>query len=125
MKCLQWQSCRGKFRSKKFSDIVDEAQSLVAAGAVELNLIAEDVNLYGSDGGNPNLDELLQELSKIEKLRWLRLLYCYPSYFTDSLIEEIATNDKVGAVENYGIDCVAFSCGLICRPAKLHCCAGL
>eukprot|EP00892_Ulva_mutabilis_P007495 jgi/Ulvmu1/5117/UM021_0134.1 len=87
---------RGKFRSKGFSAIVEEATSLVAAGAVELNLIAEDTNQWGHDQkGGPRLAELLRELSKIEGLRWLRLLYCYPSYFTESLITEIAENEKV------------------------------
>lgn len=44
--------------------------------------------------GGPGLAELLRELGRLEGLRWIRLLYCYPSYFTEELIKEIATNPK-------------------------------
>ena len=88
---------RGKFRSKDFDDVVAEAKVLVAAGAKELNLVAEDTNQYYLDrrGSGKNLALLLQELSKIEGLHWIRILYAYPSYFSDDLIDEIATNPKV------------------------------
>ncbi|GBF99608.1 hypothetical protein Rsub_12072 [Raphidocelis subcapitata] len=87
---------RGKFRSKPFAPLLDEARRLVAEGAVELNLIAEDTNQWGQDRRDGrNLAHLLRELSAIEGLRWIRLLYCYPSYFSDELIDEIATNSKV------------------------------
>lgn len=50
---------------------------------------------YGQDvRGGPGLAELLRELARLDGLRWMRLLYCYPSYFTDELIDEIASNPK-------------------------------
>lgn len=88
--------CRGKFRSKSRAAILEEANILVKKGAKELNLIAEDTNQWGLDRKDGlGLAELLRDLSKIEGLRWIRLLYCYPSYFTEDLIDEIAQNDKV------------------------------
>ena len=76
--------------------MLEEARHLVASGALELNLIAEDTNQYGQDRRDGrNLAKLLQEMARIEGLQWIRLLYCYPSYFSDDLIEEIAVNPKV------------------------------
>eukprot|EP00775_Hariotina_reticulata_P010662 gene10662-10821_t len=87
---------RGKFRSKAWAPLLEEAARLVASGVVELNLIAEDTNQYGQDRRDGRgLAALLRELSGIPGLRWLRILYAYPSYFDDELIEEIATNPKV------------------------------
>eukprot|EP01025_Chloroclados_australasicus_P016891 TRINITY_DN1861_c2_g1_i1.p1 TRINITY_DN1861_c2_g1~~TRINITY_DN1861_c2_g1_i1.p1 ORF type:complete len:479 (-),score=30.98 TRINITY_DN1861_c2_g1_i1:167-1603(-) len=89
-------SFRGKFRSKPWQWLLDEAKQLVEQGVVELNLIAEDTNQYGQDRrDNKNLATLLRELSKLEGLQWIRILYAYPSYFDDTLIEEIANNPKV------------------------------
>ena len=88
--------CRGKFRSKPYDSIIQEAKYLVSQGALELNLIAEDTNQWGQDRRDGrNLSHLLRALGEIEGLRWIRLLYCYPSYFNDELIDEIATNPKV------------------------------
>ncbi|KAF8060109.1 rimO [Scenedesmus sp. PABB004] len=87
---------RGKFRSKGWEPLLDEARRLVASGVVELNLIAEDTNQYGQDRRDGRgLAELLRALSELEGLRWLRILYAYPSYFDDALIAEIASNPKV------------------------------
>eukprot|EP00803_Ostreobium_quekettii_P009871 evm.model.scf_2033.1 EVM.evm.TU.scf_2033.1 scf_2033:18171-23166(-) len=88
---------RGRFRSKALRDVLSEAKHLVTNGAMELNLIAEDTNQYGMDqqDGGENLALLLQELAKIEGLHWLRILYAYPSYFSEELIDEIANNPKV------------------------------
>lgn len=87
---------RGKFRSKPYGQVVDEARALVAQGVKELCLIAEDTNMYGSDRKDgKGLAALLRDLSAIEGVAWLRLLYCYPSIWPEELIEEIATNDKV------------------------------
>lgn len=87
---------RGKFRSKPYDEVVAEAKSLVASGVKELNLIAEDTNQYGMDTkGGHRLAELLAELGELEGLQWIRILYAYPSYFTESLIDEIANNPKV------------------------------
>lgn len=59
-------------------------------------MIAEDTNQYGMDRRDgKHLAQLLRELAKLEGLRWIRLLYCYPSYFSDELIDEIAINPKV------------------------------
>ncbi|KAA8494794.1 Ribosomal protein S12 methylthiotransferase RimO [Porphyridium purpureum] len=85
-------SFRGLFRSKPWDSVLDEARRLAASGVVELNLIAEDTNQYGMDWGPKDprrLHDLLYELAKIPGIRWIRLLYCYPSYFSDELIAAI------------------------------------
>ncbi|WIA39823.1 hypothetical protein OEZ86_005876 [Tetradesmus obliquus] len=87
---------RGKFRSKAWGAVLEEAERLVASGVVELNLIAEDTNQYGQDRRDGRgLAQLLRELSALPGLRWLRILYAYPSYFDDELVAEIAANPKV------------------------------
>jgi ribosomal protein S12 methylthiotransferase len=89
---------RGRFRSRPFEDIVKECEKLVANGAVELNLISQDTTRYGSDlnkEGKSLLPELLRELSKIENVKMLRILYLYPDEITNELIEEIKNNDLV------------------------------
>ncbi len=66
---------RGKFRSKAWGQVLEEARHLVESGVVELNLIAEDTNQYGQDRRDgKGLAELLQELGKLEGLRWIRIL---------------------------------------------------
>mmetsp|Transcript_19009 Transcript_19009/g.32522 ORF Transcript_19009/g.32522 Transcript_19009/m.32522 type:complete len:512 (-) Transcript_19009:594-2129(-) len=87
---------RGKFRSKPWQALLDEAKHLVESGVREINLIAEDTNQYGQDRRDGrDLALLMRELGKLEGLHWMRILYAYPSYFTDELIDEIATNPKV------------------------------
>ena len=87
---------RGKFRSRKMENILEEARDLSKNGVKELILVAQDTTMYGSDiYGKKNLHELLQELSKIEGIEWIRVLYCYPEEIYDELIDEIAHNDKV------------------------------
>jgi ribosomal protein S12 methylthiotransferase len=89
---------RGKFRSRPFEDIVHECKKLVANGAVELNLISQDTTRYGSDlspNGKSLLPELLRELSKIDNVKMLRILYLYPDEITDELIQEVKNNDLV------------------------------
>jgi len=69
--------------------------------------------------GGPGLAELLRELGRLEGLRWMRLLYCYPSYFTEELIEEIATNPKAraaAALPRRGCRCPGRRAG--CRPRR-------
>ncbi|MBR2315403.1 MAG: 30S ribosomal protein S12 methylthiotransferase RimO [Clostridia bacterium] len=91
-------SIRGRYRSREMSDILDEAKALAQSGAKELIIVAQDTTKYGIDlYGELRLPQLLRELSGIEEIRWLRLLYCYPDSITDELIDEIATNDKVCA----------------------------
>jgi ribosomal protein S12 methylthiotransferase len=87
---------RGKYRSRKIEDIVKEAETLAKQGVVEFILVAQDTTMYGIDiYGEKNLPTLIRELSKIEGVKWIRLLYCYPEEITDELIEEVANNDKV------------------------------
>jgi ribosomal protein S12 methylthiotransferase len=87
---------RGKYRSRKIEDIVKEAETLTKQGVVEFILVAQDTTMYGIDiYGKKNLPILIRELSKIEGLKWIRLLYCYPEEITDELIEEVANNDRV------------------------------
>ncbi|GFR42266.1 hypothetical protein Agub_g3163 [Astrephomene gubernaculifera] len=87
---------RGKFRSKPWGALLAEAAHLVAGGVKELCLIAEDTNQYGMDRRDGrDLAQLLRELSRLEGLAWIRILYAYPSYFNDALIDEIANNPKV------------------------------
>lgn len=89
-------SLRGKFRSRPLDLVLEEAQRLAANGVRELNLIAQDITVYGSDlPGEVTLETLLKELVKIDGLRWIRLLYAYPDGITDGLIELIKTEEKI------------------------------
>jgi ribosomal protein S12 methylthiotransferase len=86
---------RGKFRSKPMEVIRAEVDELAADGAKEINLIAQDTTSYGLDLYKKLvLDELLRSLEDA-KVEWIRLLYCYPSYVTDRLMQEVARNPKV------------------------------
>ncbi len=87
---------RGKFRSRAKEAILDEVKLLAKNGVKEVILIAQDLTYYGMDIYKENkLHELIREISKVDGVEWIRLLYCYPEEITDELIEEIATNDKV------------------------------
>ena len=87
---------RGKFRSRKMENLLEEARQLAADGVRELNVIAQDTTRYGEDlYGKPSLDKLLTGLCKIEGLHWIRVLYCYPDSITDELIEVMAREEKV------------------------------
>jgi len=87
---------RGNYRSRTIESIVAEAKNLAARGIKEINLIAQDTTNYGHDlYGSPKLTELLKELVKIDDIKWIRLLYCYPKYFSDELIELIAHEEKI------------------------------
>lgn len=87
---------RGAFRSRKIEDIVSEVEKLCENGVREISLIAQDTTEYGIDiYGKRQLVELLQSLSKIEKLKWIRIFYTYPNNFSDELIQEIKTNEKI------------------------------
>jgi ribosomal protein S12 methylthiotransferase len=89
-------SIRGKARSKSKKLILAEARELVASGAVELNIIAQDITAYGHDIGIKDaLPKLLTDLAKIPRLRWIRLLYLYPTGISEKLIEAIADSDKI------------------------------
>ena len=87
---------RGKFRSRSIEDIVAEAKDLAALGVKELCLVAQDTTRYGEDiYGTYCLDSLLQALSEVEGIQWIRLMYCYADRLTDAVIDEIANNPKV------------------------------
>ncbi|HRU96783.1 MAG TPA: 30S ribosomal protein S12 methylthiotransferase RimO [Ruminococcus sp.] len=87
---------RGKFRSVPMENVLKEARWLADNGVTELVVIAQDTSQYGFDlYGESKLPELLRELCKIEKLRWIRTLYCYPERITDELLETIASEEKL------------------------------
>ena len=89
-------SIRGPFRSKPLSIVLAEAKELVAAGAVELNLIAQDTAYYGRDSKNmPRLTTLLTELVKLDGLAWIRLMYLYPARIDQALIATVAASGKI------------------------------
>ena len=87
---------RGRFRSASMEDILKEAEWLADNGVTEIIVIAHDTTRYGEDlYGKAMLPELLKRLCTIEKLRWIRVLYCYPERITDELIEVIADQEKI------------------------------
>jgi ribosomal protein S12 methylthiotransferase len=90
-------SIRGLMRSKPIEQILLEAKELAADGAVELNLIGQDTTSYGTDiGYQPGLAGLLKTLDKqMKDVHWLRLMYAYPSCFTDEMIRTIADSPRV------------------------------
>ena len=89
-------SIRGRFRSKPLDIVTDEARELVDNGAVELSLIAQDSNYFGRDLKLENgLVTLIAELEKLDALRWIRLMYLYPSGIDDALLEAMAQSKKV------------------------------
>ncbi len=89
-------SIRGRYRSRRIEDIVEEAKELAEKGVRELVVIAQDTTRYGMDiYGRYNLPELLDELCRIEKIRWIRIHYCYPELVTDELIDTIARQEKI------------------------------
>lgn len=89
-------SLRGRYRSRKFENVVEEAAKLSKNGIKELNIIAQDITRYGKDlYGRYRLSELLKELAKLEDIKWIRLLYSYPDEFDDGLIDTIAKEEKI------------------------------
>ena len=89
-------SIRGRMRSRRIEDCVKEARHLAENGVRELIVVAQDTTAYGTDiYGESKLCELLKELSKIEKLVWIRTLYTYPERITDELLELIASEEKL------------------------------
>ena len=87
---------RGRHESRSMDSVVAEAEALAADGVVELNLIAQDLTAYGRDRRDgSSLSGLLRALARIDGLRWLRLLYNYPRYVTDELLDTIAEEEKV------------------------------
>ncbi|MBR6243034.1 MAG: 30S ribosomal protein S12 methylthiotransferase RimO [Ruminococcus sp.] len=87
---------RGKFRSVPMEKVIEEAEWLAKNGVTELVVIAQDTSRYGEDlYGESKLPELLEELCKIDGIKWIRTLYCYPERITDRLLETIAREEKL------------------------------
>ena len=87
---------RGKHYTKPMEEVVAEARELAADGVRELVIVAQDTTYYGMDlYGQPRLAELLRELEKVEGLDWIRLMYFYPMYVSDELIDTIAASKRI------------------------------
>jgi ribosomal protein S12 methylthiotransferase len=87
---------RGAFRSRRFESVVREAESLAAAGAREITLIGQDTTSYGEDLGlREGLPLLLERLSEIEELLWVRFLYAYPNRVTQKLLDTLAAQPRL------------------------------
>lgn len=87
---------RGTYRSRPMEKIMEEAENLAKGGVQEIIVVAQDTTRYGTDlYGKKALPELLRKLKAIDGIKWIRVLYLYPEEFTDELIEELKTNDKV------------------------------
>ncbi|MBT9135069.1 MAG: Ribosomal protein S12 methylthiotransferase RimO [Firmicutes bacterium] len=100
--CSNWCSycaiplVRGEYRSRTIESILRESRHLADKGAREINLIAQDTTRYGLDlYGRPRLVDLLEKLQTIAGIEWIRLLYCYPDFITQELIEALASFSKV------------------------------
>ena len=89
-------SLRGHYRSVPMEHLIEEAKMLAQRGTKELILVAQETTLYGVDLYKKKaLPELLNKLSEIDGIEWIRILYCYPEEITDELIETIRDNKKV------------------------------
>jgi ribosomal protein S12 methylthiotransferase len=89
---------RGKFRSRRFESVIAEAERLARLGVREITLIGQDTTCYGEDFGlKDGLAVLLEKLTSVEDLRWIRFLYAYPNKITGRLLETIAAHEKICA----------------------------
>ena len=89
-------SIRGRYRSRPIENITAETRRLAEQGIKELIIVAQDVTRYGLDlYGKRRLTDLLEDISSIDGIKWIRLHYLYPDEIDDSLIETIATNEKI------------------------------
>ncbi len=87
---------RGRFRSRKMENILEEVRRFAAQGVNELNVVAQDTTRYGEDiYGKLMLPELIREVCKVDGVHWVRILYCYPQRVTDELLEVMASEPKV------------------------------
>ncbi|MEY8360083.1 30S ribosomal protein S12 methylthiotransferase RimO [Anaerotruncus colihominis] len=87
---------RGPFRSRPMENIVAEAARLAKRGVTELNVVAQDTTRYGEDlYGRLALPELLEKLCRLDGVRWVRMLYCYPDRITDRLLDVMAREEKI------------------------------
>ena len=89
-------SIRGPYRSVPMDDVVRTAEELASRGVKELILVAQETTIYGTDlYGKKMLPDLLRRLARIEDIRWIRLLYCYPEEITPELVETMRDEPKV------------------------------
>ncbi len=89
-------SLRGKYRSRRFEDLIEEAKQLADDGIKELIVIAQDTSRYGIDlYGKRRLSDLLRELCKIDGFHWIRVHYLYPDEMDEELIDTIAQEEKI------------------------------
>ena len=89
---------RGRYLSRPYEEIVDECERLAEGGVTEITLIAQDTSRYGNDiYGKTRMSELLRRVAAIDKVKWVRVLYCYPDTTDDELLETIAHTPKVCA----------------------------
>ena len=87
---------RGPFVSRKMEDIIEEAKILADKGIKEIIVIAQDTTKYGVDiYGEEKLPELLQKISEIQGIEWIRFLYSYPEGISDELINVVKNNSKI------------------------------
>lgn len=87
---------RGKHYSKPIEQVVDEAKRLGDSGVKEIVVVAQDTTYYGKDlYGEPRLTELLTELDKVDNVDWIRLMYFYPMYIDDRLIDTLAGAERI------------------------------
>src|SRR5919107_4378683 len=86
---------RGHFRSRRFGSIIVEAQQLADEGVKELVLVAQDSSRYGEDLGQPDaLAHLLRELSHLDGVEWVRVMYTYPTHISDAFLDVLASEPK-------------------------------
>lgn len=87
---------RGRYRSRSMENILKEAKYLAKKGVKEIILVAQDTTRYGIDlYGKKMLPELIENISEIEEIEWIRVLYCYPEEIEQEFIDIIASNPKV------------------------------
>ena len=87
---------RGNYRSVPMERLLKEAEELAEQGVKELILVAQETTLYGKDlYGEKSLSKLLRELCKINGIRWIRILYCYPEEIDDALIQVMKEEKKI------------------------------
>jgi len=87
---------RGPLRSRPMESLVEESRALASSGVREVVVVAQDSTAYGVDlYGEPRLPELVRAVSRVEGLRWIRLMYCYPSRVSNELIDVMASEPRV------------------------------
>src|SRR2546425_7170140 len=87
---------RGRFRSRSVEDLVAESRRLAEQGVRELVIVSQDTMAYGKDLGISNgIVRLLRELTKVDGLKWVRFLYCYPNMVSDELVRLVAEEDRL------------------------------